>query len=370
MQENITDLPMLVDKYETELTRMLDIHAPEKKRTITVRPAIAWYNDDIDREKRKRWKLERRWRKSRLTIDRELYKEQCKIVSSLLKKAKENYYSNIIQENKGNQKVLFNTVTRLLHSNTEKCYPTAPSSEVLANRFADFFCQKIEAIRSDLSARYTPAANSLVDVQACSAKVTEFERMTEDQVKSLVNSCRLKTCSLDHLPASIMKDCMDVLLPILTKMINISIETANVPIQLKEAMIRPKLKKESLDYEVYSNFRPISNLKFISKMIEKAISYQLTNYLRDNDLQESLQSAYKTFHSTETALVKVHNDIVSAIDDGSYVILLLLDLSAAFDTVDHKILLQRLSCRFGINGKVLHWFKYLVTLRIVNKKSM
>ena len=145
LQEMITDLPTLVDKYETELTRVLDIHAPGKKRTITVRPAAAWYNGDIDREKRK----------------------------------------------DGN------------------------------------------------------------------------------------------------------------------------------------------------------------------KMIEKAILYQLTNYLRDIDFEESLQSSYKTFHDTETALVKVHNDIVSAIDNHSYIILLLLDPSAAFDTVDHKILLQRLSCRFGINGKAL-----------------
>ena len=96
---------------------------------------------------------------------------------------------------------------------------------------------------------------------------------------------------------------MECLLPVLTQMINISIETANVPVQLKEAMIRPKLKKESLVHEVYSNFRPISNLKCISKTIEKAVSYQL-NYLRDNDLEESLQSSYKTFHCIETALVK------------------------------------------------------------------
>ena len=190
----------------------------------------------------------------------ELYKEQGKVVSSPTKKAKEYYYSNTIQENKVNQKVLFiNTVTRLLQRNKEKCYPTAPSSEVLANRFADLFCQKIEVIRNDLFARSTPVANSLVDAQACSAELTEFERMTEDQVKSLINSCRLKTCILDPLPASIMNDCTDVLLPVLTKMISISTETANVPVQLKEAMIRPKLKKEFLDYEVYSNFRPISN---------------------------------------------------------------------------------------------------------------
>ena len=151
---------------------------------ITVRPAAAWYNDDIDREKRKRRKLERRWHKWRLVIDTELYKEQCKVITSLIKKAKENHYSNIIQENKGNQKILFNTISRLLHRKTEKCYPTAPSSEVLANRFADFFCQKIEAIRNDLFTRYTPVANSLGDAQACSAKLSEFECMTEDQVKS------------------------------------------------------------------------------------------------------------------------------------------------------------------------------------------
>jgi len=166
---------------------------------ITLRPAAAWDNDDIEEKKEKKTKLERRWHKSHLVIDRELYKERCKVVSSLIKKVKENYYSNIIQENKGNQKILFNTINRLLHRNTEKCYPTAPSSEVLANRFADFFCPKIEAIRNDLFTRYTSVANSLGDTEACSAKLTKFECMTEDQVKSLVNSSRLKTCSLDPL---------------------------------------------------------------------------------------------------------------------------------------------------------------------------
>lgn len=87
-------------------------------------------------------------------------------------------------------------------------------------------------------------------------------------------------------------------------------------------MIRNKLKKESVNREVYASIRPISNLKYIFKMTEKAISHQLTNYLRDNDLEESLRSANKTFHSTETALVKVHNDIISAIDNQSYVICL------------------------------------------------
>ena len=84
---------------------------------------------------------------------------------------------------------------------------------------------------------------------------------------------------------------------------------------------------------------------------------QLVRYIDDNSLSEKLQSAYKKLHSTETALLRVHDDILRAVDRGCTVVLLLLDLSAAFDTVDHDLLLHRLNTRFGIKGKVFAWFK-------------
>ena len=94
----------------------------------------------------------------------------------------------------------------------------------------------------------------------------------------------------------------------------------------------------------------------MSKVVEKVVALQLTSYLENDHLYEPLQSAYKQFHSTETALIKVHNDIVTAIDNGYSVIFVLLDLSAAFHTVDHRILLKRLSTGFGICNKALDWF--------------
>ena len=121
-----------------------------------------------------------------------------------------------------------------------------------------------------------------------------------------------------------------------------------MPVQLKEAMLKPKLKKSNLEFEEYSNFRPISNLKFLSKIIEKAVATQLMEHLINNNLEEPLQSAYKRFHSTETALLKVQNDILIAIDNQKRVVLLLLDMSAAFVSVDHEILLERMSKLFGI----------------------
>ena len=111
-------------------------------------------------------------------------------------------------------------------------------------------------------------------------------------------------------------------------MVSMSLQSPFFSATLKEAMIKPRLKKDNLDSEDYPNFRPISNLKFLSKIIKKAVSCQLSD--NDNDLGESFKSAYKCFHSTDTALLKVQNDILCEIDNQKCVVLLLLDMSAAY----------------------------------------
>ena len=117
------------------------------------------------------------------------------------------------------------------------------------------------------------------------------------------------------------------------------------------------LKKPSLDKENLSNYMPISNLNFISKLLERVVAKRLHEHLSTNSLYLPLQSAYRKFHSTETALLAVQNDIISAMDQGKVTALILLDLSAAFDTVDHTILLHRLEHWFGITGVALDWLK-------------
>ena len=95
---------------------------------------------------------------------------------------------------------------------------------------------------------------------------------------------------------------------------------------------------------------------YISKLIERVLASRLHFHMITNDLYEEYQSSYGKLHSTETALVSVHGDILRAIDDNKCILLIMFDLSAAFDTVDHKILLRRLSCRLGISGSALQWF--------------
>ena len=118
----------------------------------------------------------------------------------------------------------------------------------------------------------------------------------------------------------------------------------------------PLLKKPGLDL-IFKNYRPISNLSFVSKLIERAVANQLLDHINKNSLDVKFQSAYKKFHSTETALIRVQNDLLMAMDGKKISILVLLDLSAAFDTVDICILLERLQTCFGITGTVLSWFR-------------
>ena len=143
-------------------------------------------------------------------------------------------------------------------------------------------------------------------------------------------------------------------------MIYLSLSTGTIPSSWKEAIILPSLKSGKKDL-VKENYHPISNLSFASKISEKAVAMQFNGHLVKTNLMDPFQSAYRPNHSTETALVRVCNDILHAMDQRKITILVLLDLSAAFDTMDHQILLDRLHIRFGVCGVALDWFKCYLT---------
>ena len=129
------------------------------------------------------------------------------------------------------------------------------------------------------------------------------------------------------------------------------------PSQLKQTRVVPLLKKPTLDPDLSSSYRPISNLPLISKLIERVVAKRFTSFANSHHLFPSQQSAYRAHHSTATAVLSVHNDLVRATDKGHVSRLVLLDLSSAFDTVDHQTLLSVLDCRFRVQGGALNWFR-------------
>ena len=346
------DLSGLISSYNHTLKSLLDLHAPIKRRIVTARPSTPWYTMEIASAKRKRRMLERKWRQMRTDTARLLYLDQCKIVNKMVNDAKEVYYASIIDSNQGDQRVLFETINKLLYRKPEIRYPPAPSDFILANRFNTYFAEKIINIRKSFSGSIPQDLH-----MGCTQELLSFNSVTTDDMADIIKSSKIKCCALDPVCVNIFEQCLPVLLPVLTKFVNLSLDSATIPDSLKMAVITPILKKASLSTDEFKNFRPVSNLPLVSKLIEKTVAIQLKKYIEINCLGETLQSAYKKFHSTETALLKVHNNILTAVDSNRIVILLLLDLSAAFDTVDHAILLHRLEVRFGIKQKALAWFK-------------
>ena len=144
------------------------------------------------------------------------------------------------------------------------------------------------------------------------------------------------------------------------------------PLKLKEILneVRNIVRKTNTDMFwslnldfIENNYRPVSNLQFIGKLIERAVNNQLQEHIASNNLMEPMQSAYRAGHSTEMALIKVKADLLNAIDNKEVVCLVLLDLSAAFDTVDHQILLDRLKYMFGFTGLVFNWIASYLSSR-------
>ena len=364
VQEQPTDLDSAVDQYDHGLRMLLDQYALARKRLVTITLVAPWHSLIVATEKQKRCRLQRKWRKTRLQSDRESHQYQCCVVNDLISSLKSTYYTSIITEHPSDQRVLFRTVNKLMQKSYETRYPPSLSNALLADSFADFFTAKVEKIHTALVARKRDL--SLVDdneLPTNTAELNNFHEVSQEDVKEFAYKPLSKSCCLDPLPASVLKDCFPVLLPNITMMVNLSLTTGFMPDALKIASLSPALKKPTADFKQFTNFRPISNLKFISKLVEKSVAVQLTKHVMTNHLDETFQSAYKEFHSTETALLRVHNDILCSLDQNKSVILLLLDLSAAFDTVDHAILISRLSNRFGVKGTALAWFKSYLTSR-------
>ena len=193
--------------------------------------------------------------------------------------------------------------------------------------------------------------------------LSHFQHVSEEFVKSIILKAPKKHCKLDPLPFKLFYECLDVMLPYITNLINDSLLNGIVPLCFKNAIVHPLLKKCNLDPNVLNNYRPVSNLPFLSKILEKVVLAQFDDHLERNCLKEIYQSAYKSQHSTETALLKVTTDLLNATDTGHVSILAMLDLSAAFDTLDHGLLLERLKRSYGIRDTVLDWFSSYLSFR-------
>ena len=208
------------------------------------------------------------------------------------------------------------------------------TDKLSAEDFAKFFVDNVAKIGASTAAAAVP-----VIIPRDVLPLTEFEPTSVHEIIKLLSTLPAKSCSLDTIPTWLLKRISATICPILFHLCNLSFQRGSFPSQLKHAVVTPRLKKPALDPDTASTYRPISNLSFISKLVERLVANRFTSHVNLHTLLPAQQSTYRPFHSTETAVLSVHNDLVYAVDDCRVSQLVLLDLSAAFDTVDHQVLL-------------------------------
>ena len=217
-----------------------------------------------------------------------------------------------------------------------------------------FFVDKVASVRASI----TPSSSIIpLPIPFKRSPILNcFLPISLHELTEIVSSMRISSSPLDILPTTLLKQVFCSISSPLLSIINSSLSSGCVPSYFKQAVVQPLLKKNNLNPSILSNYRPISKLPFISKILEKVVANQLVTVLNNHSIFDKFQSGYRQNHSTETALLRVSNDIMMSSDAGKCTALVLLDLSAAFDTVDHHILLGRLRNSVGISGSALDWF--------------
>ena len=349
----------LVTQYNEKCLSVIDDHAPQLSKTIYDIPSAPWFDGEYKILRAQRRSAEKKWIKSGSQADHESYKyirDKCNDISNAKKK---EFFAKKFTRYSHSQKSLYKFVETFLDQ--EKCLalPSDLSLPETVNEFNKFFTEKIDKIRDSFPGKDACHANPN---SFSGSLLSEFRPATISEIVSVLDEFGVKTSSIDPLPSELITEHLYLFLPMLCEIVNLSLSSGSID-GIKLAHLTPLIKGDTLDNELLKNYRPISNLPFVGKLIERIVKSRLDEHLSSNNLNIKEQSGYKKNHSTETVLITIVNDLLVASDQNSATVVMLLDLSAAFDTVDHGKLLKILENEIGITGVALKWFKSFLTGR-------
>ena len=339
-----------------------DKWAPTVQKEIRIEDTSkGWFCQDVQRAKTNLRKAEKKMKQNPTDETKLNYKRLRKIKEDTIQKSKENYFRSKIENSSSDPKTLYKELNYLLGKNNKnQDLPEHSSEKELANEFKNYFLAKVDKISQSFPNAAVPPS-ILIDFPIKS--FDRFQPVSKELVLYHIKKMNKTYCPND--PIDIRK--LDLTLigeelsDVFSEIINKSFETGTFPESEKFSYVRPLIKAGKNPNDI-SSFRPLYNTSFLSKLLENVALQQLECHLTRLQYLPTFQSAYRKFHSVETAVCRIYNDLVINKAAGSCSILILLDLSAAFDTVDHSIFLNDLEV-LGLSGLVLEWFKSYLTDR-------
>ena len=337
------------------LRTVLDRRAPPSLRKDIALNSSRWLDsirDELLVAKRERRQAERKWRKTMLTIFSDLYSHARPNVSKLVHTDKCKYYTEGLAQASSSKELhqIDNTLSN-------RILPTIFPSADLPSIFIKHITNKVGKLRANIASE---DVTSILVTGTNAATFSSFEKVSQLTEKQSIIISAPKSCELDPIPSKLFIECLDSIIPSLTDLFNYSLASGIFPRCFKSAFVTPILKRWALGHNYFNNYRPVSNLCFIAKILQKLVLSQVSSYLSSHN---TCQSACRPGHSTETALLKVVNDLFLSLNKGNISVLALLDISSAVDTIDHTILVHRLHTDFGFTDTVLQWFSSYLTDR-------
>ena len=322
-----------------------------------------WFNSEVKEAKRKLRQAEKLYVRHKCEYTRSEFIRLRREKDNKIQCAKTNYLKERIKSCGSDSKKLNNELNYILGRKikTDNQLPIFENKEQLANDFKNFFIAKIDQINSTFQPCDVPPISNIPDYPVKS--FNEFSPVSTEQVANFITNTKKTYCMNDPIDMRAVDIVVagDAIQEVLCEIINASFQSGNFPKQEKFSYVRPLLKANKNSDEL-SSYRPLYNTSFLAKILENAALEQLKTHLNSFQYFSKFQSAYRKHHSVETAVCKIYNDLVLRKAAGECAILILIDQSAAFDTVDHEVLLRDLHLA-GVGGRVLGWFRSYLSNR-------
>ena len=360
--ETCESLDEEVDLWESFLLKSIDEFAPVRRKRVRNQPA-PWLNSDIKQLMKIRDSLKRKASKS---SDEELmkrYRNTKNLVTKKIRAAKKAHFTKQLFDasNSTSSGNIWSVLKPLLPSKktNQNCQNSDTDDSLLANEFNNFFAN----VGSELAATIpnVNSARNTTIIQNNTDSLFELSPVSEEDVLKVIHGMsNKKSTGVDNISTLMIKMAVPTIVPSLTHICNRSLSERIFPTKWKRSKIIPIHK--SGNKKSANNYRPISILPSVSKILERLVQVQLTNYLKSNDILSEAQSGFRKNHSTISALIKVTDDWLTAIDQGLLTGAVFIDLRKAFDTVDPSILLKKLS-NVGVSDNCLSWFQSYLTGR-------